>query len=590
MHGQHYSARELFPQEAACINQANCPCAMITDYDAFLRVTEDGHIWWLLEDAIRLGAGYLPVRDDHQMLATKLWAPSNRAQMNERTLIGAFGDSRLTIERPMTFERDGFRYVDAEGFISWLSQYITQTQSEIAFPAELESEIKVAIAKAAASQPPYNCKEFESLTLALEGWFDKELDALPKALSLRVEQEFFPMPWDELSSKQRQSLALQIDFQHDPATEQERHYWWNFFVRLKELRTQLQQWKSVATPTASDLLRKESRLKELQQKIEQMESQPRQTRGGYYPGRNNPDGDMGVASTADCIAYPKAMKVLSERWQATPEELVAWIFLGPENGGIAAYLNANELNPPPRFYFTYDMGENHLAPLMSCWFIRDEIERFEPTERYITGAALIKRWSKQPGLQPEAFSVAKIAESRLFGIHPTYGLTQGTFNNDPTFPPLLAGLFAVSEIERIEREDGLDSSTASAKYGAVHYRTEKKGGRPKGPLNEAIELAYHHFRDKGDVAILAAGNIRSFMKSFASLVNEEIPLEELGKRKINNAICERIKKVHVPRAGNCSVTTHERVDGRITLHGETYDQGVVSKILSGLRKKHSLPS
>jgi len=37
-------------------------------------------------------------------------------------LIGALGDARLTIERPMTFERDGFCYVDAEDFLNWLSQ------------------------------------------------------------------------------------------------------------------------------------------------------------------------------------------------------------------------------------------------------------------------------------------------------------------------------------------------------------------------------------------------------------------------------------------------------------------------------------
>lgn len=34
---------------------------MITNYESLLRVTVDGHIWWLLKDAIRLGAGFLPV-------------------------------------------------------------------------------------------------------------------------------------------------------------------------------------------------------------------------------------------------------------------------------------------------------------------------------------------------------------------------------------------------------------------------------------------------------------------------------------------------------------------------------------------------
>jgi hypothetical protein len=35
----------------------------------------------------------------------------------------------------------------------------------------------------------------------------------------RVVQEFFPMPWDKLSADQRRSVALQLDYQHDPAME-----------------------------------------------------------------------------------------------------------------------------------------------------------------------------------------------------------------------------------------------------------------------------------------------------------------------------------------------------------------------------------
>ena len=111
---------------------------MMTDYEPFLRVTEDGCIWWVLMNAIRLGAGYLPFRDDHKTLITELRAPNDRAQVNERTLIGAFNDARLKIERPITIDRDGFRYVEAEEFLTWLSQYIEQTQAmEITFPSTL---------------------------------------------------------------------------------------------------------------------------------------------------------------------------------------------------------------------------------------------------------------------------------------------------------------------------------------------------------------------------------------------------------------------------------------------------------------------
>ena len=140
----------------------------ITDYTPYLRVTEDGLIWWLHTDAIRLGAGFVPVSDDHRALEPELRATSQRALANERTLIGAFSDARLNIERPMTFERDGFRYVEATAFLDWLSQYIAQTQAGIAFPNDLAREVRHAKAQAASSRTATASEEFESLTLALE--------------------------------------------------------------------------------------------------------------------------------------------------------------------------------------------------------------------------------------------------------------------------------------------------------------------------------------------------------------------------------------------------------------------------------------
>jgi len=147
---------------------------MMIDYEPFLRVAEDGRIWCLLEDALRIGAGFLPVHDDQQTTAVKLQAPNDSALVNEKSLIDAFSDNPLTIKGPIAFERDGLRYVDAEGFVDWLSQFITRTQAKtIAFPNELASAVSKAKAKAAASQPPVADQEFESLTLALEGCFDK---------------------------------------------------------------------------------------------------------------------------------------------------------------------------------------------------------------------------------------------------------------------------------------------------------------------------------------------------------------------------------------------------------------------------------
>lgn len=217
--------------------------------------------------------------------------------------------------------------------------------------------------------------------------------------------------------------------------------------------------------------------------IDRMQLQQRQAPGGCYPERKGLDADkMPAQPITDYIAYPKAMRILKERWKATPEELAVWIFIGSNPGGIVAYRNANELNPPPEFNFIQFMDdEDYLSLLMACWFRQDDIERFEPVDRYITGAALIERWSKSV-LRPEAFIRAKIFESRLEDMHPTFGFTQGTHGDDTKWPPLSAGLFSVKDIEEIEAEDALDSVSVLPTYDIepVQDDAHKETVSPKG--------------------------------------------------------------------------------------------------------------
>ena len=308
---------------------------------------------------------------------------------------------------------------------------------------------------------------FDSLTWAFEDWFDTLLCDLPDALRKRVEQEFFPMPWDNLSADQRRSAALQLDYQHDPATEQDQKYWWDFFEMLDGLKKQLAEWEAVATPTAIELALKETRLAELKQELARLDAQKQLARGDYYPQRKpnlTKDGAplADPASANRYVAYPKAMHQLTLRLGATPEELAAWIWLGPKDGGIAAYVNANEFDPPPRFFYATG-GDSHeyIAPLMACWFKADDIDQFEPADRYITGKSLIDRWSKRPGLHTLAFIQAKIAESRLLDIHPIFGGTRGT-SDDQGLPPLESGLFQLAHVLQIEAEDFGDLNDAAS--------------------------------------------------------------------------------------------------------------------------------
>jgi len=325
--------------------------------------------------------------------------------------------------------------------------------------------------------------DFDPITWAFEVWFDKPLYELPESLRERANKEFFPFGWEGLSADQRRSLALQLDYQHDPATAQDQQFWWDFFEREDSIKKQILQWESATCHSAGDLSQKEARLKELRQQINRMELQQRLARGDYYPERPQREGKdeepAGSGVSISYIAYPKAMKSLSNRLKATPEELAAWVWMEPKNGGLAAYLNANELDPPPRFGFTLgNEGDfDYLAPLMACWFSEEDIGNFEPADRFITGSALIERWNAQPDLHAEAFIRAKITESRLLDAHPIYGATQGTYPEDSAFPPLASGLFVLAHVEQIEAED----------FGTLHPDNEYKP-KQKGHLNHDPEM------------------------------------------------------------------------------------------------------
>ena len=183
------------------------------------------------------------------------------------------------------------------------------------------------------------------------------------------------------------------------------------------------------------------------------------------------------------MAYPKAMKLLSQRLDATPEELAAWVFAGGSDGGLDAFLNANELDPPPMFSFFQCLGGNdefdYVSPLMACWFREDDIAKFEPANRYLTGRALLERWSQYSEIQPQAFICAKIRESRLLDIHPILGFSQGTNPNDASSPPMESALFKVADVEDIEAEDfGIVKSSGSG----------RKPPKPREHLNHDPEM------------------------------------------------------------------------------------------------------
>jgi len=68
------------------------------------------------------------------------------------------------------------------------------------------------------------------------------------------------------------------------------------------------------------------------------------------------------------VPYPRAFQILNSRLNTTPEEIAAWIWFGPENGGLSAYQIPDEAGDARQFYFSEDKGTDYLSQMMACWF------------------------------------------------------------------------------------------------------------------------------------------------------------------------------------------------------------------------------
>lgn len=178
-------------------------------------------------------------------------------------------------------------------------------------------------------------------------------------------------------------------------------------------------------------------------------------------GLDNGHASVSTKPTARAvfIPYPKAFEILKKRHGATHEDMVAWVFYGPDYVGLLAYLHT-ELAEPWQFSYSAYAGNDkvdsffdYFSLLMDCNFCKEEIENFQPKEHYMRGEVLIERWSKYPDIHSRAYILGKIKESKLMPFHPICGLTEPTRSARRPLPPIETALFAISEIEEIEKSD-----------------------------------------------------------------------------------------------------------------------------------------
>ncbi|MCB1615567.1 MAG: hypothetical protein KDI30_06090 [Pseudomonadales bacterium] len=167
-----------------------------------------------------------------------------------------------------------------------------------------------------------------------------------------------------------------------------------------------------------------------------------------------------MSKSTKLIPYVEAFGILAAKLDTSKEEFAGWIFLGPKDGGLDAYQNASQLEPdapkPPRFYFSYHEGErDYLQLLPQLWFVYEDILNFNPSNeaRLLTFESLLSRWDQIPGTTAVDFIKAKIADSSLMDLHPTFGGTQALNPAEADFPPLEEGLFSLAEIILVEEKE-----------------------------------------------------------------------------------------------------------------------------------------
>lgn len=101
---------------------------------------------------------------------------------------------------------------------------------------------------------------FIPITGALEPWFDRDFEDIPRELQRRIEAAFVLIRWDSRSPEGRRNEAGLWDYSHDPATERDRQKIW-------DLRIEIKNWEEKTTPTALDFATQKSAICRLAQEL-----------------------------------------------------------------------------------------------------------------------------------------------------------------------------------------------------------------------------------------------------------------------------------------------------------------------------------
>lgn len=144
------------------------------------------------------------------------------------------------------------------------------------------------------------------------------------------------------------------------------------------------------------------------------------------------------------VDYMRAKSLLRERFQAGPQEIAMWVFMGQ----LIAW-RGQELDSP-RFYFEWNPGDDYdyVSRLIDTDFSGEQLALFEPYERWLTHEELVNLWTTSM-TRAEALSLirSRLISGELAGAHPLSGML-----NDDGEPGLEDCLFSVADAEQLLAE------------------------------------------------------------------------------------------------------------------------------------------
>lgn len=173
---------------------------------------------------------------------------------------------------------------------------------------------------------------FVALAPLIEPLIEQDWAQVPADIQAIWQGRIILFRWDELSPRQRMELALQQDYQHDPATEAEREAAFNLVTEVHDIQRQIRELELAPAHTAGDVIAKEDRLALLREKAATLNARFKHARGDDLPNATYKFPDCTADDAADTeletdeAELPSAINTEEPVYDPLPTDGIAAMF------------------------------------------------------------------------------------------------------------------------------------------------------------------------------------------------------------------------------------------------------------------------